>query len=53
MFEAGEGYRAEAVAAVRALELPLHEPRVGVLTPVRAFGATFASIIPGTPIPQL
>jgi pimeloyl-ACP methyl ester carboxylesterase len=47
MLETGEGYRAEAVAAVRALELPLHEPRVGVLTPVRAFGATFASIIPG------
>jgi hypothetical protein len=53
MIETGEGYRAAAVVAVRALELQLHEPRVGDLTPVQAFGASFALLVPGTRIEQL
>ena len=53
MLETGEGYRAAAVAAVRALELQLHEPRVGALTPVQAFGADFALLVPGTRIQEL
>jgi len=50
---AGEGYRAAAAAAVRAVELQLHEPRVGALTPVQAFGAEFALLVPGTRIQEL
>jgi short subunit dehydrogenase-like uncharacterized protein len=51
--ETGEGYGAAAVAAVRALELQLNEPRAGVLTPVQAFGAGFALLVPGTRIEEL
>jgi short subunit dehydrogenase-like uncharacterized protein len=53
MLETGEGYRAAAAAAVRAIELQLHEPRVGALTPVQAFGADFALLVPGTRIQEL
>ena len=53
MLETGEGYHAAAVAAVRALELQLHEPRLGALTPVQAFGAGFAALVPGTRIQEL
>jgi short subunit dehydrogenase-like uncharacterized protein len=53
MLETGEGYRAAAAAAVRAVELQLHEPRVGALTPVQAFGAEFALRVPGTRIQEL
>jgi saccharopine dehydrogenase (NAD+, L-lysine-forming) len=53
MLETGEGYRAAAVAAVRAVELQLQEPRVGALTPVQAFGAGFALLVPGTRIQEL
>jgi short subunit dehydrogenase-like uncharacterized protein len=53
VLETGEGYRAAAYAAVRALELQLHEPRVGALTPVQAFGAEFALLVPGTRIQEL
>jgi hypothetical protein len=53
MLETGEGYRAAAVAAVRALELQMHEPRLGALTPVQAFGPNFAFLVPGTRIQQL
>jgi saccharopine dehydrogenase (NAD+, L-lysine-forming) len=53
MLETGEGYRAAAAAAVRAVELQLHEPRVGALTPVQAFGADFALRVPGTRIQEL
>ncbi len=53
VLETGEGYRAAAVAAVCALELQLREPRVGALTPVQAFGADFASLVPGTGIQEL
>jgi len=53
MLETGEGYRAAAAAAVRAVELQLHEPRVGALTPVQAFGAEFALLVPGTRIQEL
>jgi short subunit dehydrogenase-like uncharacterized protein len=53
MLETGEGYHAATVAAVRALELQLHEPRVGALTPVQAFGASFASLIPNTRIQDM
>ena len=48
VLETGEGYRAAAVAAMCALELQLHEPRVGALTPVQAFGPGFALLVPGT-----
>jgi hypothetical protein len=51
--ETGEGYRAAAVSAVRALELQLHEPRVGALTPVQAFGAGCALLVPGAHIQEL
>jgi short subunit dehydrogenase-like uncharacterized protein len=51
--ETGEGYRAAAAAAVRALELQLHEPRLGALTPVQAFGPGFALLVPGTHIQEL
>jgi short subunit dehydrogenase-like uncharacterized protein len=53
MLETGEGYRAAAVAAVRALELLLRAPLVGALTPVQAFGPNFALLVPGTRIQQL
>ena len=53
VLETGEGYRAAAVAAVSALELQLHEPRLGALTPVQAFGADFALLVPGTRIQEL
>jgi short subunit dehydrogenase-like uncharacterized protein len=51
--ETGEGYRAAAVAAVRALELQLDEPRLGALTPVQAFGSGFALLVPGTQIQEI
>jgi hypothetical protein len=53
VLETGEGYRAAAEAAVRALELHLHEPRIGALTPVQAFGADFALLVPGTRVRKL
>jgi hypothetical protein len=53
VLETGEGYRAAAVAAVCALELQLHEPRLGALTPVQALGADFALRVPGTRIQEL
>src|SRR5262245_10906902 len=53
VLESGEGYRAAASAAVRALELQLRDPRVGALTPVQAFGADFALLVPGTRIQEL
>ena len=53
VLETGEGYRAAAAAAVRALELQWHEPRIGALTPVQAFGAEFALLVPGTHIQEL
>lgn len=53
LLETGEGYGAAAVAAVRALELQLQEPRVGALTPVQAFGANLALLVPGTRIQDL
>jgi len=53
VLDTGEGYRAAAAAAVRALELQLHEPRVGALTPVQAFGAEFALLVPGTRIQEI
>jgi short subunit dehydrogenase-like uncharacterized protein len=53
MLETGEGYRAAAVAAVRALELQLEAPRVGALTPVQAFGANLALLVPGTRVQEL
>jgi short subunit dehydrogenase-like uncharacterized protein len=51
--ETGEGYRAAAVTALRAVELQMQEPRVGALTPVQAFGASFALLVPGTRIQEL
>jgi short subunit dehydrogenase-like uncharacterized protein len=53
VLETGEGYWAAAAAAVRALELQLREPRVGALTPVQAFGADFALLVPDTRIQEL
>lgn len=53
MLETGEGYGAAAIAAVRALEMQMQEPRVGALTPVQAFGANFALLVPGTLIKDL
>jgi short subunit dehydrogenase-like uncharacterized protein len=53
MLETGEGYRAAAAAAVRAVELQLQQPRVGALTPAQAFGADFALLVPGTRIQEL
>jgi short subunit dehydrogenase-like uncharacterized protein len=53
MLETGEGYRAAAVATVRAVESLLQTPRIGALTPVQAFGADFALSVPGTRIQQL
>jgi short subunit dehydrogenase-like uncharacterized protein len=53
VLETGEGYRAAAAAAVRALELQLDGPRIGALTPAQAFGADFALLVPGTRIQEL
>jgi short subunit dehydrogenase-like uncharacterized protein len=53
VLETGEGYRAAAAAAVCALELQLREPRIGALTPVQAFGANFALLVPDTRIQEL
>jgi short subunit dehydrogenase-like uncharacterized protein len=53
VLETGEGYRAAAAAAMRAMELQWHEPRIGALTPVQAFGAEFALLVPGTHIQEL
>jgi short subunit dehydrogenase-like uncharacterized protein len=53
VLESGEGYRAAAAAAVRAVELQLHDPRAGALTPVQAFGADFALRVPGTRLQDL
>jgi short subunit dehydrogenase-like uncharacterized protein len=53
MLETGEGYRAAAAAAVRAVELQMSEPRVGAYTPAQAFGAGFALNVPGTTIQEL
>jgi short subunit dehydrogenase-like uncharacterized protein len=53
MLETGEGYRAAAHAAVRAVESQLREPRVGALTPVQAFGSDFATLVPDTYIQEL
>ena len=53
MLETGEGYRAAAAAAVRAVESLLQAPCIGALTPVQAFGADFALGVPGTQIQQI
>jgi short subunit dehydrogenase-like uncharacterized protein len=53
VIETGEGYRAAAAAAMCAVELQLHEPRLGALTPVQAFGQDFALRVPGTRIEHL
>jgi saccharopine dehydrogenase (NAD+, L-lysine-forming) len=53
VLETGEGYRAASAAAVRALELQQREPRVGALTPVQAFGADFALLVPGTRLEEI
>src|SRR5262245_6313658 len=48
MLETGEGYRAAAAAAVRGLELLLQNAQAGAATPVQAFGAGFAELVPDT-----
>jgi short subunit dehydrogenase-like uncharacterized protein len=53
ILETGEGYGAAAQAAVRAVESQLRDPRVGALTPVQAFGADFALVVPDTRIEEL
>jgi short subunit dehydrogenase-like uncharacterized protein len=53
MLETGEGYRAAAVAAVRAVELQLQAGRAGAFTPAQAFGSDFALLVPGTRIEEL
>jgi short subunit dehydrogenase-like uncharacterized protein len=53
MLETGEGYRAAAAAAVRAVEALLEMPRVGALSPVQAFGADFALGVPGTRLQEI
>ena len=53
MLEAGEGYRAAAAVAVRAVESLVLTPQVGALTPVQAFGPDFALRVPGTQIQEL
>ena len=53
MLETGEGYRAAAAAAVRAVESLLQTPSIGALTPVQAFGADFALAVPGTRVQEL
>jgi short subunit dehydrogenase-like uncharacterized protein len=53
ILETGEGYGAAAHVAVRAVESQLRDPRVGALTPVQAFGADFALVVPDTRIKEL
>jgi short subunit dehydrogenase-like uncharacterized protein len=53
ILETGEGYGAAAHVAVRAVESQLRDPRVGALTPVQAFGAGFALVLPDTRIQDL
>jgi short subunit dehydrogenase-like uncharacterized protein len=53
VLETGEGYRAAAAAAVRAVESLLRSPCIGALTPAQAFGADFALRVPGTQIRQI
>jgi short subunit dehydrogenase-like uncharacterized protein len=53
VLETGEGYRAAAAAAVRAVESLLETPRIGALTPVQAFGDDFALAVPRTRIQEL
>jgi short subunit dehydrogenase-like uncharacterized protein len=53
VLETGEGYRAAAHAAINAVESQLRDPRVGALTPVQAYGAGFALLVPGTHIQEL
>jgi len=53
MLETGEGYRAAAAVAVRAVESLLRIPRVGALTPVQAFGPDFVLNVAGTHIQEL
>jgi len=53
ILETGEGYGAAAHVAVRAVESQLRDPRVGALTPVQAFGAGFALLVPDTRIQEL
>jgi len=53
MLETGEGYRAAAAAAVRAVESLRQTPRIGALTPAQAFGADFVLGVPGTQIQEL
>ncbi len=52
MLETSEGYRAAAQAAVLAVEAQLRDPRVGALTPVQAFGAGLAALVPDTRIEE-
>jgi hypothetical protein len=42
-----------SIADVRAVELPLRDRRVGALTPVQAFRAGFALLVPDTRIQEL
>lgn len=51
--ETGEGYRAAAAAAVRAVESLLETPCTGAVTPVQAFGADFALDVLGTRVQEL
>jgi short subunit dehydrogenase-like uncharacterized protein len=53
MLETGEGYRAAAATAVRAVELQLSNPQVGALTPAQAFGPRFALLVPNTFVRQI
>jgi hypothetical protein len=53
ILETGEGYRAAAHAALRAVELQLRDIRIGALTPVQAFGLEFALLVPDTRIQEL
>ena len=53
LLETGEGYRAAAHAAVNSVELQLRDPRAGALTPVQAFGADFALLVPDTRMQEL
>ncbi len=39
--------------AMRAVELQMQEPRVGALTPVQAFGSSFALLVRGTRIQEI
>ena len=53
ILETGEGYRAAAAAAVRAVESLLDTPCTGALTPVQAFGADFALGVHGTRVHEI